>query len=542
MADFFRLIKIEMLSLFGINKVLKSKDGKEKRKLGIFLIFSLVALGFMVFISVSMNVAFANIYNELGGPESVRVLSSVMYTMVMLLILVMAIHNVNGVLFGFKDYEILMSLPIKNRSIIAAKLFYMYLLDLASTMIILIPSFILYGWFNDLGAVYYLVNSLLLFFIPLVPLSLALVVGTLIAFISSRMKGRNIIEIIFSTILLIGIFALNSLGEKQVAEFGKMNTKNPFAYCYMKASCDLNLWYILGIIGVSILSAVIVFVILNRFYKPLNSALMSKGGRTDFVYKDRKAANEFPALFKREVKRYFGLPVYVLNTMISGIVGIGIAVIAFLGNNIAVDGTIYQLFDSGFKELTGNLKVIVIMFSMLPILIAGMCAMSPTTSSSVSLEGKTYWILKSSPVSFKKITTAKLLLDYMIFLPIVTIAEILICVFIKTPVYVALLVVLTGCAFTVFSGTAGLLINIYNHNFEWNTEAKPIKQSIAVVYTMAANWIFCLLLGGLTYLVYHFTSYLIATAVSLSVCVLADVIAIVLLYTKGVKRFEKISV
>lgn len=542
MADFLSIIKIEFLGLFGINKALKANDSKQKRKLVTFMVFSLLATAMLIFLAVLMCVAFGDVYWEMGGEKSLRNLPSLMYTMTVILILVMGLHNVRGVLFGFKDYQLLMSMPIKNSAIISAKLCFMYIVDLAATMTLLIPSYILYGWFMDAGVVFYLVNSLLLFVLPLIPLALALVVGTIITFLTARMRGQNILEIVLSLAFICLLFAMNTLSNKEIANVGAVAAQNPIAWVYIKASCDLNLYAILGIIGVSIVVVAILFLVLERFYKPLNSALMSKHGKSDYVYKEQKSGTVFGALFKREVRRYFSLPIYVLNTLSGGIIGLIMPFMMFSnGIKLQTDGqTILQALDS-MSLATGSFKTIAILFVAMPILVASISATMPTTTPSISLEGKTFWILKSAPIGTKSVITSKLLLDYMIFLPFVALSEIVLGVAIKLPYYAVISFVLIGLFMVLFSGALGLYINICQPVFDWENQSKPIKQSIAAVYTLLINGAATLLLIGTCFAVYTYVGYLVAMIVVAVVALILAVISIILLYTRGIKKYNLIS-
>lgn len=531
MADFFRLVKIELLSLFGINKVIKSKDKSEKKKLAVFLSIILFSVGGAVFLSIMLNIAFANVFNETGGPQAVRMLASMMYPLTFILLVAMTIHNVNGVLFGFKDYEILMSLPIKTSAVISAKLFFMYILDLASVMTLLIPCYFLYGWFNDSGATYYVVNSLMLFVLPLIPMAVSIMAGTLVTFISSRMQRRSLFEIIITMLFLCLLLSMNFLGEKEIASVGSAFDKGWITTVYTKISCDLNLWYILGFLGVTAVSTAAVYVVLIKFYKPINSALLSRGNKSNFVLKAQKQTSPIKALFVSELKRFFSLPVYVLNTAVSGLIGILMIVISVIKGGVSKTG-MYGLITGGVTESGNGVAMLSLMIALLPIFVAGMTSTLTTTASSISIEGKTLWIVKSCPIKNKDLITVKLLLDWVIFVPITAVSEILLAVLFKFPVVDGIIITLTGMVFAVFAGVIGLIINVRHPLYDWETEAKPVKQSIASVYNMIFVWLSALVTGGVTGIVYKFVSYRIALITGLAVTVAAAATAIAVVYKK----------
>ena len=51
-------------------------------------------------------------------------------------------YSATSALFGFKDYELLSSMPVKTRDVVLAKFMNMYVADLFFSVCIMVPSFI----------------------------------------------------------------------------------------------------------------------------------------------------------------------------------------------------------------------------------------------------------------------------------------------------------------------------------------------------------------------------------------------------------------
>ena len=243
-----------------------------------------------------------------------------------------------------------------------------------------------------------------------------------------------------------------------------------------------------------------------------------------------KESSPVKSLYKREVSRYFNIPMYVTNTAFGGILLIIIGFILLaLGKNY-----IYALLstvdlDGMFKYFT-LIIVFIIEFSL-----ATIC----TTASSVSLEGKQLWILKAHPVATKDIFIAKILLNVTIssipgiigvFIISITIG------YIYLPVLI-LMVILSS----IITGMIGLMCNLNYPKLEWDNETIPIKQGMSTLVSMGLNIIalnfpliiYIMLMG----IVYDILALLI-------VCGVYIIIIILLWYklkTSGVKKFNELN-
>ena len=132
MAEIFLLLKADMLSLFGVNKMLHGKDRSGRAKLagGIALIVMIAALtiglsAFYTFGLVLMTqVGEKEGFLPSGASESV---TSVAYAVASVIILLYATGQVRGLVFGGKDYAFLSSLPLSSVQIVVEKVLFVYL-------------------------------------------------------------------------------------------------------------------------------------------------------------------------------------------------------------------------------------------------------------------------------------------------------------------------------------------------------------------------------------------------------------------------------
>ena len=105
-----------------------------------------------------------------------------------------------------------------------------------------------------------------------------------------------------------------------------------------------------------------------------------------------KKHEKVSALFRRELKRYFSTPVYLLNTML-GIVSL---VLLTIYSCLKIDTvTMYlKLIGMSFKVENNSI--------LLAFVIGLLIILSNVTYASISIEGKQRELLKSYPISIKE--------------------------------------------------------------------------------------------------------------------------------------------
>ena len=81
-------------------------------------------------------------------------------------VLVLCIYRMPGFLFSFKDFDLLMSMPIKPSVILGSKLFTSYLENLGAAALVSLPFMIVYGIMTGASISYYLLMILICLFIP----------------------------------------------------------------------------------------------------------------------------------------------------------------------------------------------------------------------------------------------------------------------------------------------------------------------------------------------------------------------------------------
>ena len=101
------LLKMQLYNLFGINRILNSHSKKEKQR-------SMALGGLVIFIIGLMIVYSTTISMSIACMGAVNIRPTISALICSLITLILTFLKSSGVLIGLRDYDMVMSLPVKN--------------------------------------------------------------------------------------------------------------------------------------------------------------------------------------------------------------------------------------------------------------------------------------------------------------------------------------------------------------------------------------------------------------------------------------------
>ncbi|MEK4043447.1 hypothetical protein NSU18_07260 [Paenibacillus sp. FSL H8-0048] len=477
MINVWRLTKLQLLSSFGLNQALHTKDPARRRKA--LLISLLVITGILMIGAVSFSYSFmmAKSFEQLGRME---LLLAVMMAVTSLVGFFTTVYKASGVLFSYKDYDMIMSLPVKTSHVVASRVLQLYVMNLFFTLLIMLPAGAVYAIHVKPGVLYYLFFLMTLFFITLLPIIAATLVGSLISWVSSRFRASKILNMIltfaFIIVLMLGSFTLNQ-GQQAIADvgaaLGDMIFKvYPPASVYVDAVCSYRVSALIFFIAVSVLAFMLFSVLLATRYKAIHTGLMTSRASRGYKMKPLQANSAFKALYLKELRRYFSSVNYVLNT------GIGMVLLLMM--------SISLLFVSS-KQLGAILDIPQLsdsLSTLSPLVISLFVVLSCTTACSISLEGNHLWILTSSPVPKPAIVFSKVAVNLTITLPVIAVSWGLLAYTLHAGWMESILMLTVPVIYACYSALLGVMVNLKLPKLDWTSEVAAIKQSASVLVTM----------------------------------------------------------
>ena len=259
----------------------------------------------------------------------------------------------------------------------------------------------------------------------------------------------------------------------------------------------------------------------------------SKNKRISF-----KQNSQMSALIMKELKKYFSSTIYVFNTM-AGLLLLPIATIALC---VRFDGlaTAIATEEVSIENLNFAIAIVPKLFYAL---IIGMSFMTSITSSSISIEGKTFNISKSLPVKTEKILLSKILMSDLICIPFIVLCDIIFISSFKIGLFDLISIVLISFIAPNISAMIGLIINLKNPKMNASSDAEVIKQSKSSMVSVLLGMILAMLLIGFLFAGLAF-NIAIENMVVIELVLLS--IALVILWRKiktdGVKKYREIEI
>ncbi|GHU92829.1 hypothetical protein FACS189479_02840 [Spirochaetia bacterium] len=526
MKHLLLLLKVQALGFFGINRLFHEKKAKVKT---FFIALGLLLLG-LVFVSYSVMIAMG-----CAALGMARVVPSLMLLLCTMISFFAFITQSSGILFGFRDYELLMSLPIKKNVIVMSRLCSLYVLEFIFSLVFLLPALVVYGIIEGAAVLVWVMIFLSPLIVPLLPMTAAFIIAVALALVSRHFRHRNIVTVVLSVSFVIAVmvwsFSLSSSSSEEMISLitnleGRIFRFYPVAVLYDLSIARGSGIHFLGFALLSCLPLALFTIILAKSYGRINSALSAVkinhrvhrdrtfGSLTQGTQRGSNIHGPFYAFYARELRQFGSSPVYMLNAGIGAVLLIT-AAISFLFTDMSAIEASFAL--PWFLSRTSF---------ALPFFPAIFAAMTTSTSASISLEGKTRWLISSLPVKTGMIFVAKIALNLTIMVPSILIASPLFARALFLTGMSLAFVFITPLVYALLTAVLGLAINLRFPKYDWTTEQQAVKQSASVILSMLAGFAVVLLP---VFLILAFPQY------AKIVLVLATVIAAlgaVLLYGK----------
>lgn len=465
MKKVMRLVNVQIWAMLG--SMFAIGEAKKKKPKALYT-------GLVIFVVAMSSISFFYSYMLGSGLKmfgSIDILPSMIMAVTSIMVLFTTIFKVKGTIFGFKDYDMVMSLPVSNGGIVASRLILLYGINLMFVFMIMLPMMAAYGILARPGVMFYVYGLPAVFFVPLVPIILASFLGTLVTYASAKFRHSNILYIIFTFLALLALILLPmTFGESEEELVNvtrvitnQVNATYPLASLYSKAVTGVDGMAFLAFLFISFSFFLLYSFLVGRVFKRINSLIMTGKYRADYKMGELKVTAPLAALYRKEIKRYFSSPLYVMNT------GFGMVMLVL--------GSIALLFVD-LESLLGTAGTSIPIKDMIPVYVSFCIITTSTTMASISLEGKSLWILKSLPVSAKTIFLSKVLVNLTIASPVIP-ACVLVSIAAGLGFLQGISLLLSSFACAAFTALFGLLMNLWYPNFEWTSETVVIKQSAA---------------------------------------------------------------
>lgn len=465
------------------NYIKYSKDTKKKKqvignKIGFSTLY-LLLLAYCVLMSIG--------YGQAGLIEAIPTTAALTIS---LLGFVFTLLKTNGYLFAFKEYDMLMAMPLSVRTIVADKFLYMYIKSIPMMVCISVSMMIGYGIYAKPSVLTYIIWILLSFVIPMIPMVIASALGALFAKIGSGFKHKKLVQTIlififilacvFSRFIIEAIFK-EGRTEEVVGNIAETMEKTSGYYPPAK-------WFTAAVTGHGILYAVIMIAVsvgvLELFvaltagsYRKINSALTTGTAHKDYHVGGMKKRSKVGTVAFKELKRFLGSTTYVTN---AGFGEVMVVILAIAAIFVDADTLIAKVLQGA--PLTKEM-----LLPAVPLIIYFMLGMISTPACSLSLEGKNNWIVQSMPIEKIDLYRGKMRFNLWLTMPFMIFASVTLGISAKASLLHILLLIVCGTALLMFSTCYGMVCGIKHVRYDWENEMEVIKQGTAVTVYLLPN-------------------------------------------------------
>ncbi len=558
MSRFWALLKVLLISNLGITS-LKAQAGSDRKaffkRLGLIALF-VVAFAPTIWLYVRLLRQGYDLLAPLGQQGAILTLGLVLMSV---MIFFFGIFYVINYFYFAGDVQSVLALPLRGWQVLGARFCLVLCYEYLTELLFLLPPFLIYGIKSGAGVFYWLTAAVGFILMPLLPLSLA-AIPTVIAMRFANLSRRKDLLRILGGLLVIGlavgyqfifqktgpdymdpVFVQNLLSDRS----GFMNlisrifpSTRYIGLALVNAGSLAGLLSLLQFAGLSFLAVIILWLAGEKLYFP------GLVGSTETSTRRKRLSNaEFRRLGKgrsavwsycfKEISLLLRTPTYFINCVMTNLL---VPVLLLIPLFIQSQNTKQAM---PWNTLLGKPQGQTILMAVVVGIVIFLASSTAITATSLSREGKEFYISKYLPISYPQQMWAKMLSAYIfgIIGTVILIAAVFFLVPFNATLAVLLLVICLVAIAPVIE--AGLLIDIFRPKLQWENEQQAFKQNLNVIFSM----LFALLFGGV--IVFVVVRFIHALTMAAGFMLIAFGLAAVVLYyclmTWGVRHYQELE-
>lgn len=549
-------VSIDFFAILSIKQNLKLKGKKSAGFQGIMSV--LFILGLFVWGAPQLGKFFAGYLKTDVGSAYLTTFSVGIFVVTVFLSLATAFVFIEK----NNETEILLSLPVSGSDIFLSRIYSLAITFFISFFLIFIIAFGITGYTLGKSIEFYIFTFLGLF---LLNLQAILFTGVIIIIFGKLVRTSKIFNRFLK--LIYGVFALGLFGAYMVftqtvsnpslgltvtemlKNFeGKLSKVFFFVMWIKKIILSNDIVTSITNLGIGLviclaLSFVLKFFAQRNYLEILRSVnVVAKESKAVIEKRKKQGVSQgrqykFIVLFKKEFYEIITTPTYFMQIVI-------IDIMLIVG---ACIGVFYGISEKDQINMALNLFLANVSIGYMVSAAFGVgaifglfCGLSSLTTSSVSRDGKSFWILASAPINVNTHILSRIFACQALhFVTVFVIIVLSMLIYVFNPLYY--IAVLLGMALTLFtSGSLNMILGLINPYFDWKTPKEALNGGaggINVFISILINY-------GLYALIIFLTVKLSQWNYELPYIVLANVviisIATVISYLIDVKLFKRL--
>ncbi len=541
----FKIFKVQLKPM--LNFASLKTDKKQRRKIigFVLLILCFVPSYFLYFSIVDI------LYNSLAALNQQSALLAIGAMGVSAVVLLFGFMYVFSALFGARDLDMLLAMPVKSWQITLAKLLNTIVYEYVIVLALMLPIVIMYAVLSSAGILYWVYSVIMLVFMPVIPISVATILDVIVIRIFSMRFNAEKIQTVFMIILLIAAFAFSFLINKMSSVMYSDNQAEAiistmigdnqyliniltkayppamfFASALSATSSAQGDLYLLAFVAVSIiLFGLAVFICDKLYIGAVTAGISSSKSKKKKLSSEEKSASfktasKVKSIFSVDMKVIFRTPVFAINLLLVIPVLPAVILISIISQDISIN-TLFGLLSMGGPAV--GLYLIVICF-----FIATIVTMS---SSSFSREGRAFWITQIVPVKAMDQLIGRCLGTMLAsgFLSVLVIS--VIGIFLKWSAFYIIALILTSLVACAPIAIVGLLVDARKPKTDWDDAASAVKRNTNTVISMLLAMANAIVLGVIVLLLRNINVW-----ITISILLVLNLIFAILMANVYIKK------
>ena len=396
---------------------------------------------------------------------------------------------VKGVVFGGKDNDLLLSMPVSSTVLMASRVTAIYLENLVFSLFVLLPAGVVCLLTTQSGAGFSLLFWVRLVIaalaLPLLDTALSVLLGALVAFLSTKAAGGALGQNIVMGVYLAAVFyfSFNLSGMLQELSANAAGVQDSLTWAapilWMGEGIMGDWGLLLAFAACCAIPFVLVVLGLGRVYRQAVTAFQARAARNDYRLSAQSASGQKKALLMKEARRFFGTPMYFWNA------GLGLVM-------LLAGGAAALVMRDDLREMVRIVGPSIAM--PMAGAVIGFCLCSCViTAPSISIEGRYLWILREAPIKEDTLLWIKVGFQLLASLPCTVFAVVCITAALELPLWQGAVLLAAAVIFAIGQAMFGMLVGLAFPKLDAVNETVVIKQSLA---TMLAMFIPMALLGA----------------------------------------------
>lgn len=441
-----------------------------------------------------------------------------------------SVFNTYSSLYLAKDNDLLLSMPIPVKTVMASRLVSVFLMGALYCSVVSIPASVVFWCVMPQTLLTVIGSALLVLVIPFIVLLLSCILGYGVARISVKVKSKSFVTVLASLCFLAAYYIIYFKALDVFREIDKYmgqisDSLRRIAPIYMLGRMgEGDLLSMAVIIGATALLVYLICALIARSFIRLTTSSGKEKKRSGKV--QYRTASAHGAFLRKEFGRLASSANYMLNCALGTVF-----MIAAGGALLFKGDVVREALTQTFGAQPGFLPVLA------ATVCCGLASMNDSASASVSLEGKSVWIPQSMPVDLRTVLRAKLDVQLIVTLPLALIVTVYACTVLKLGGLYTALVAGIVAVFCLFTAVWGLMLNLLRPVMDWTNEIFPIKQSFSVSIALLSAFAYIALLIGV-YLLLGIEDSVVYLACALALTALLDGLGLWWIMTKGARIFS----